>query len=77
MKTNYKNGGLVKKYVITKSDGSPTNPNADYFVLRLDKDPHAQKAIMKYAESVRVDNPQLADDICAKMVNEYGWEKVK
>lgn len=77
MKTNYKNGGLIEKYIITKKDGSPTNPDSDYFVLRLDKDPHAQKAILRYAESVRVDNPQLADDIHNKMVNEYGWEKVR
>jgi len=77
MKVNYKQGGYVKKYIISKTDGTPTDPKADYFVLRLDKDPHAQKAILKYAESVRKDNPQLADDIHTKMVNEYGWEKVK
>lgn len=28
--------GLHQKYIITKADGSPVDPNAIYFVLRLD-----------------------------------------
>lgn len=31
-----KPGGLHRRYNITKSDGTPCDPNAVYFVLRLD-----------------------------------------
>jgi len=72
---NYKQGGYEKKYIISKANGNPTDPNADYFVLRLDKDPHAQKALISYMKSVRVDNEQLANNLEQKLINEYGWEK--
>jgi hypothetical protein len=86
---SYKKGGLRKKYYIQKiKQGKgesffnernpdwlePVEPNADYFVLRLDKDPHAQNALLAYAESVRIDNPQLANDLEDKLMNDYGWE---
>lgn len=29
--------GLVKRYVVSKADGSATDPRAFYFVLRLDE----------------------------------------
>ena len=64
---NYKKGGLENKYVISKSNGKPTNPNADYFVLRLDKDPYARIALIAYANAVRKYNKQLADDLDAKL----------
>ena len=72
---NYKQGGYEKKYIISKANGNPTDPNADYFVLRLVKDPHAQKALISYMKSVRVDNEQLANNLEQKLINEYGWEK--
>ena len=87
---NYKKGGYERRYHIQKikkgkgesffNDPNPdylepTSPNADYFVLRLDKDPHAQKALIAYMESVRKDNEQFANDLEDKLVNEYGWEK--
>lgn len=34
--------GLHQRYIVTKADGSPVDPNAIYFVMRLDsggKDP--------------------------------------
>jgi len=43
------NDELYNKYVVTKADGSPTNPRADYFVLRLDTDPLARRAARQYA----------------------------
>jgi hypothetical protein len=53
--------GLYNKYVISKSDGSPIDPNAVYFVLRVDKDPAARAAMRIYAN--RTDNGVLAQDI--------------
>lgn len=75
--SNYKNGGYLKKYIISKRNGKPIDPNADYFVLRLDKDPHAITALIAYAESVRADNEEFSKDIENKLINEYGWEKNK
>jgi hypothetical protein len=80
---SYKKGGLRKKYVIRKIvdidlDGKiktkAVDPEADYFVLRLDTDPHAQKALAIYATSVESDNKEFADELTKKLYD-YGWEK--
>ncbi len=62
--------GLINKYLIVKTDGSPVDPFAEYFVLRLDynqKDRfHREaciKAILTYAEEIEDTQPQLAKDI--------------
>lgn len=65
----YKDGGWKQKYNITKADGSPCDPEAVYFVLRLDVDPHARTAMMTYALSVEADNPKLSVDIWAMLSN--------
>lgn len=62
-KPNPDKQGWYLKYNIEKSDGSPMDPEADYFVLRLDKDPHARKAADAYAKSVARENPTLANDL--------------
>jgi len=45
----------------------PVDSDAVYFVLRLDKDPHALAAARAYADSVEKDNPQFAADIRHKL----------
>ena len=40
---------LYNKYCVTKEDGSPVDPDAQYFVLRLDTDECARQAAAKYA----------------------------
>jgi hypothetical protein len=55
--------GLYGKYIIKKANGEPTDPAAQYFVLRIDSDPHARHAIQAYAESIKDDNPALAEDL--------------
>ena len=42
--------GLYGKYRDEKANGSPVDPKADYFVLRLDTDKAARKAAIYYAE---------------------------
>lgn len=70
MKTKEK--GLYNKYVIRKSDGSIVNPNADYFVLRLDKDGEknhvnaCRKAILLYANEIKSYLPELSKDLIDK-----------
>lgn len=59
----YEHGGWRMKYKIEKLNGNPMDPKADYFVLRLDADPHAGKAALAYAKSVRQDNEKFAEDI--------------
>lgn len=68
MPGSYLRDGLVRdKYTITKTSGEPVDPTARYFVLRYDADPHARVALAAYAESVRADNQQLADDLVAEL----------
>jgi len=40
---------LFGKYNVTKASGEPTDPNAQYFVLRIDTDPAAMMALGFYA----------------------------
>jgi hypothetical protein len=60
---DYKNGGLHQKYHITKTSGEPVDESAVYFVLRVDEDPHARKALLAYADSVASENEILASDL--------------
>ena len=62
--------GLYNKYIITKTNGTPTDSNADYFVLRLDTDEFARGAIRFYAMAIMQDNPILAENILEKC-NQY------
>ena len=55
--------GLYGKYVVQKADGSPIDPDAIYFVLRLDTDPAARFAMIAYADFVKRANPTLATQI--------------
>jgi hypothetical protein len=61
--------GLHGKYKIEKADGSPVAPEAEYFVLRLDKFgdfPHVEagrKAMKVYADEIEEHTPQLAKDL--------------
>lgn len=64
---DYKSGGWKNKYVIEKTDGTPLDSQAVYFVLRLDEDPHARVAALAYAESVASVNPQFSADIKTKL----------
>ncbi len=61
--SDYKRGGLDRKYIITKTSGKPIDPEAEYFVLRLDEDPHARVALAAYAQSVKSDNRALSFDL--------------
>ena len=62
--------GLYNKYIIQKADGTPIDPNADYFVLRLDTDKFAREALRFYASVIRQDNPYLAEELIEKC-NQY------
>lgn len=66
-RVTYASGLKPNKYVISKQNGDPIDPNAFYFVLRLDTDPHARKAAMAYAESVENENPELAKDLKTRL----------
>lgn len=53
--------GIKGKYVISKADGSAVDPEACYFVLRLDRDSVARRAMRSYAHDTP--NPTLSFDI--------------
>lgn len=63
MKDQEKNKGWYKKYIINKTDESLMDKEADYFVIRLDKDKHSRIAALAYAESIELENSTLANDL--------------
>ena len=60
-------GGLGEKYIVQKVEG-PTDPNAQYFVLRIDTDVHARRALRAYAWSVIEENELLASELIDMLV---------
>jgi hypothetical protein len=74
--SQYKEKGLVGKYKISKTDKTPLNPNAIYFVLRYDYDQkdkyHAdacRAALRTYINSIRPHMPNLANDLVQSLQN--------
>ena len=55
--------GIYGKYRIEKTDGTPVDPRAVYFTLRLDTDKHARAAVRAYIESCLDEQPKLAQDL--------------
>jgi hypothetical protein len=51
---NLKKQGLISRYKITKLDGSDVDPNAHYFVLRLDKNGSDKKHIAACRKAICV-----------------------
>lgn len=66
--------GLYGKYQISKADGTPTDPDAQYFVLRIDTDRAARAAVRKYSIEINHDNPALALDLL-KWANVYAEDE--
>lgn len=69
--SDYDHKGLYGKYVIQKADGSPVDPGAIYFTMRIDTDPFSAKAIRAYIEACREEQPELARDLEA-LLKELG-----
>lgn len=59
------------KYILKKTDGSEIDPEADYFVLRIDKDPVAILAAEVYAQNT----PDK--DLAAAMLNRIAGHKAR
>lgn len=64
--------GLFSKYLIQKRDGTPVNPRAEYFVLRVDNFQHdermrkaSQEAMLTYAKQI-----ERFDAVFAKQIRE-------
>lgn len=70
--------GLFKKFNVTKADGSPTDPKARYFVLRLDDDEAARSAALEYirwiweneAEETPAQAPVLPYDLMQELMGQ-------
>ena len=79
--------GLHERYIIAKVDGSPTDKNAEYFVLRLDKGGKDQKhmkacrrAIINYALDIDEHLPELSEDLVLKYgsIDDYNtWKALR
>lgn len=60
----YNEGGFEDRFRVTRTNGKPSPPSARYFVLNYGgDDPHAKVALAAYAQSVREENPVLAEDL--------------
>ena len=62
--------GLHARYHVEKTDGTPIDPRAEYFLLRVDefgKDPKhisaCRKAVLMYAEEIKEHLPELSKDL--------------
>lgn len=67
--SRYATGGLEPRFIIERTDGKPIDPTRRYSLV-LDfsgVDPHALVAARAYADSVRAENPQLAEGIEAAL----------
>ena len=69
--------GLHGRYIVTKANGDPVDPDAFYFVLRIDSggsDPRhltaCHNAIMTYCEHIEDHIPQLANDLRRRVIQE-------
>lgn len=58
--------GLYGKFEVYKDGKKITTP---CFVLRYDRDPHAQRAVLAYIDSVMGENKQLAADLLRSLSN--------
>ena len=58
-------------WTLSKPIFEDVDPEAVYFVLRLDTDPHARAAAREYARSVKDENPEFAEDILKKIHEGY------
>lgn len=56
-----KNEELFNKYKIEHADGTPTDPGAVYFVLRIDDDNSAVNAVIGWA--IKNSRYELANDL--------------
>jgi hypothetical protein len=63
-KSRYSSGGFEERFIVSRVDGKPCRSDARYIVLDYSgADPHAVTVLRKYAELVRQENPQFADDL--------------
>lgn len=64
--------GLHHRYNVKKADGTPVDPENEYFLLKLKgkgSKGHieaSRKAILKYADEIEFHKPKLANDIREK-----------
>ena len=65
-----RNKGLYNRYKVEKTDGTPIDSKAKYFVLRYDKDGSdpehvkaCQRGLLEYARAIASHLPVLAGDI--------------
>jgi len=71
---------ILDDYLIFTGNLVDVDEDAEYFVLRIDKDPHARAALMAYIISVEDENGVLAGDLkdwLIKTSTSTGAQKVR
>lgn len=71
----FKVGGLYQKYKIERNDGTPIQEGSEFFVLRVDSDPHARSAMALYASLVARENLALGEEIFQGLIRVLRGEK--
>lgn len=56
-------GNLFQKYTVTKTNGEPIDPDAQYFVLRLDTDSAARGAVIEYARRIQAKDENFSKEL--------------
>jgi len=64
-----KTGGFEHRFNVSRVDGKPCRSEARYLVLDYAGDPHAKIAVEAYAKSIESENPVMAADLRAALVN--------
>lgn len=57
--------GLYNKYLVLKNSGEPIDSDAEYFVLRIDTDAAARRAVLHYALMIEPHAPEFASELRA------------
>ena len=74
MKTRATTDGFEDRFCVTRRDGKPIREGARYIVLDYSgADPHATFALRAYADSIRSENPQMAEDLIAALADPEAW----
>ena len=64
--------GLIQKYRIERTDGTPINPSNEYFVLKVNGDGDkrhieaCRKAVLVYANEIADQLPELSKELKEK-----------
>jgi len=79
MKKQINKKGLFQKYILTRTDGKPIDPEDEYFVLKVKGKGNSvrieacRRAVITYAMNISPFLPQLSTDLLNKYAHPVEW----